>query len=106
VDRIPVNKAEMIDAIAGAADISKVAASKALNCFIDSVTAALASGQQVSLLGFGTFLVKPRAARAGRNPKTGEIIQIQAANVPAFKAGKGLKDAVNSGALVREAEEA
>lgn len=102
MDRIPVNKAEMIDAIAQTADISKVTAGKALNCFLESVTAALATGQQVSLLGFGTFLVKPRAARAGRNPKTGEIIQIRAANVPGFKAGKGLKDAVNSGALVAE----
>ena len=100
--KVPVNKAEMIDAIAESANISKVAASKAFSCFLESVVAALKSGQQVSLLGFGTFAVKPRAARVGRNPKTGEPIQISAANVPVFKAGKNLKDAVNSESLVAE----
>ncbi len=98
----------MIDAIADASNISKAAAARALGTVLDSIVSALKAGQQVSLLGFGTFAVKPRAARVGRNPKTGAPIQIEAANVPVFKAGKALKDAVNSGSLVDvlEAEEA
>ncbi len=106
MSKIPVNKAEIIDAIAEAAEISKTAAGKALNTFLDSITAALQSGKSVSLLGFGTFSVKTRAARVGRNPKTGQPINIDAANVPLFKAGKALKDAVNSGTVVVEEEEA
>jgi DNA-binding protein HU-beta len=90
-----VNKAELIDAIADSADLSKASASRALDAVIDSVTNALKSGDQVSLVGFGTFAVKERAARTGRNPQTGQPIEIAAAKVPGFKAGKALKDAVN-----------
>ena len=93
---IPVNKTELIESIASAADISKVAAARALAAVLDSVTAVLKAGNSVSLLGFGTFAVKERPARVGRNPKTGEPIQIKKAKVPLFKAGKALKDAVNS----------
>lgn len=98
----PVNKTEIIDTIAEQADISKVAAGKALNATIEAIMKALREGKSVSLLGFGTFSVKARAARIGRNPKTGAPIQIEAANVPLFKAGKALKDAVNSGSVVEE----
>jgi len=90
-----VNKSELIDAIAAGADISKAAAGRALDSMLGSVTDSLQKGEQVSLVGFGTFSVKERAARQGRNPKTGETIQIKAAKVPGFKAGKALKDAVN-----------
>lgn len=90
-----MNKAELIDAIADSADLSKASASRALDAVIDSVTNALKSGDQVSLVGFGTFAVKERSARTGRNPQTGQPIEIAAAKVPGFKAGKALKDAVN-----------
>jgi DNA-binding protein HU-beta len=90
-----VNKSELIDAIAASADLSKADAGRALDCVIASVTGALKNGDQVSLVGFGTFSVKQRAARTGRNPRTGEAIQIKASNVPGFKAGKALKDACN-----------
>jgi DNA-binding protein HU-beta len=90
-----VNKSELIDAIAAGADISKAAAGRALDSMLDAVTDSLQKGEGVSLVGFGTFSVKERAARQGRNPKTGETIQIKAAKVPGFKAGKALKDAVN-----------
>ncbi|MEN8178416.1 MAG: HU family DNA-binding protein [Pseudomonadota bacterium] len=90
-----MNKAELIDAMADAADISKAAASRALDGMVEAVTAAMKEGDQVSLIGFGTFSVKERAARQGRNPQTGETIQIKASNIPSFKAGKALKDAVN-----------
>ncbi|MCX4024811.1 DNA-binding protein HU-beta [Endozoicomonas sp. SM1973] len=90
-----MNKSELIDAIAASADISKAAAGRALDAMIDSVTKALQGGDQVVLVGFGTFSVKERAARTGRNPQTGEPIQIPAAKIPSFKAGKALKDAVN-----------
>jgi len=90
-----VNKSELIDAIAAGADISKAAAGRALDSMLGAVTDSLQKGEQVSLVGFGTFAVKERAARTGRNPKTGETIQIKAAKVPGFKAGKALKDAVN-----------
>jgi len=90
-----VNKSELIDAIADGADISKASAGKALDSVIEAVTGALKKGDQVSLVGFGTFSVKHRPARSGRNPQTGKEIQIAAANVPGFKAGKSLKDAVN-----------
>lgn len=91
-----VNKSELIDAIAASADLSKADAGRALDSVIDSVTGALKNGDQVSLVGFGTFSVKQRAARTGRNPRTGEAIQIKASNVPGFKAGKALKDSVNT----------
>ncbi len=90
-----MNKSELIDAIAESADLSKADATRALEAVLDSVQGALASGDQVSLVGFGTFSVKHRAARSGRNPQTGAEIQIAASNVPSFKAGKALKDAVN-----------
>ena len=90
-----MNKSQLIDQIAASADISKAAAGRALDAFTDSVTEALKSGDQVALVGFGTFAVKERAAREGRNPQTGETIQIAAAKVPSFKAGKALKDACN-----------
>ncbi|WP_257265428.1 HU family DNA-binding protein [Endozoicomonas sp. ONNA2] len=90
-----MNKSELIDAIAASADISKAAAGRALDAMINSVTGALKNGEQVVLVGFGTFSVKERAARAGRNPQTGEPIEIAAARIPGFKAGKALKDAVN-----------
>ena len=91
-----MNKSELIDAIAASADLSKASAGRALDAVTDSITAALKNGDQVALVGFGTFVVKERAARTGRNPKTGEPIEIAAANIPSFKAGKALKDAVNA----------
>ena len=90
-----MNKAELIDAVAGAANLSKADSGRAVDAVVDAITNALSTGQQVSVVGFGTFSVKHRAARAGRNPRTGETIQIAASNVPGFKAGKALKDAVN-----------
>ncbi len=90
-----MNKSELIDAIAASADISKAAAGRALDAMTTSITGALKDGDQVTLIGFGTFSVKERAARTGRNPQTGKEIQIAAAKVPSFKAGKALKDACN-----------
>ena len=90
-----MNKSELVDNMASSAGISKAAAEKALTGLLESITNALSSGDKVTLVGFGTFSVKHRAARQGRNPRTGETIQIPASNVPGFKAGKGLKDAVN-----------
>lgn len=90
-----MNKSELIDAIAASADISKAAAGRALDAVTDSITKALKEADVVSLVGFGTFQVKERAARTGRNPQTGAPINIPAANIPSFKAGKALKDAVN-----------
>ena len=90
-----MKKAELIDTIADSADISKAAAGRALDGFVAAVTEALKSGDQVSLIGFGTFSVRERAARQGRNPQTGQSITIAASKNPAFKAGKALKDAVN-----------
>ena len=91
-----MNKQELIENIARSADITKAAAGRALDSMIESVTGSLKNGDSVVLVGFGTFSVRDRAARIGRNPQTGEEIQIQAARVPAFKAGKALKDAVNN----------
>ncbi|MFT4609046.1 MAG: DNA-binding protein HU-beta [Cellvibrionaceae bacterium] len=91
-----MNKAELIDSIAASADIPKAAAGRALDAVIESVQGALKKGESVALVGFGTFSVKDRAARTGRNPQTGQPIQIAAAKIPNFKAGKSLKDAVNS----------
>ncbi len=90
-----MNKQDLVDKIAAGADISKAAAGRALESFIQAVTDELKNGEQVALVGFGTFSVRDRAARAGRNPQTGATIQIAAAKVPSFKAGKALKDAVN-----------
>jgi Bacterial nucleoid DNA-binding protein len=90
-----VNKSQLVDKISEGADLSKAAAGRALDSFIEAVGEALQSGDQVSLVGFGTFLLRERASRSGRNPQTGESIEIAAAKIPAFKAGKALKDAVN-----------
>ncbi len=90
-----MNKSELIDAIAASADISKAEAGRALDAVLDSITGALKTGDSVVLVGFGTFAVKERAARTGRNPQTGDPIEIEAARIPGFKAGKALKDAVN-----------
>jgi DNA-binding protein HU-beta len=90
-----VNKSELIDAVAEGADISKAAATRAVDTFIDSIAGTLKGGDQVTLVGFGTFMVRERAARTGRNPRTGEPIDIPASKMPSFKAGKALKDAVN-----------
>ncbi len=90
-----MNKTELIDAIAVGADISKASAARALDAMLDAVTDALRKGDQVALVGFGTYVVKERAARTGRNPQTGAEIKIAAAKVPSFKPGKALKDAVN-----------
>ena len=90
-----MNKSELIEAIAASADIPKAAASRALDAMVEPVTDSLKKGESVSLVGFGTFAIKERAARTGRNPQTGQPIEISAAKVPSFKAGKALKDAVN-----------
>ena len=92
---IEVNKSELIDQIAKSADISKAAAGRSLDATIGAVTASLKKGQLVTLVGFGTFYVGKRAARTGRNPRTGAAIKIKAAKTPKFRAGKALKDAVN-----------
>lgn len=91
-----MNKQELIENIAASAEITKAAAGRALDSMIDSITGSLKNGDSVVLVGFGTFSVRDRAARIGRNPQTGEEIQIAAARVPAFKAGKALKEAVNN----------
>ncbi len=90
-----MNKGELVEAVSDAAGLSRSEASKAVDGILDSITKTLSRGGSVSLVGFGTFSVKSRAARMGRNPRTGEPIQIKASNVPGFKAGKALKDAVN-----------
>lgn len=90
-----MNKAELIEAIADSANLTKADAGRALDGFITAVSDALKAGDTVSLVGFGSFNVKERAERQGRNPQTGNSITIKAAKIPAFKAGKALKDAVN-----------
>ena len=90
-----MNKSDLIDAVAGDADVSKAEAARVVDAVIDSITRALKKGDTVTLVGLGTFQVRERAARSGRNPKTGETIKIDASKNPAFKAGKALKDAVN-----------
>ncbi|NLD00431.1 MAG: HU family DNA-binding protein [Gammaproteobacteria bacterium] len=90
-----MNKSELIDKVAASADIPKAVAGRALDAVIESITGALTEGDSVVLVGFGTFAVKDRAARTGRNPQTGNPIEIAAAKIPGFKAGKALKDAVN-----------
>ncbi len=90
-----MNKSELIDTIADSADISKAAAGRALDAAVEAVKKALKKGDMVTLVGFGTFYVGKRAARTGRNPRTGASIKIKAAKVPKFRAGKGLKDAIN-----------
>ena len=90
-----MNKTELIDAVADEAEVSKAEAGRAVDAVISSITKALKMGDSVTLVGFGTFQVRKRAARTGRNPKTGDTIKIKASKNPAFKAGKALKDAVN-----------
>ena len=90
-----MNKNELVEQIAMAADISKAKAGMALDAFVEAVSSSLQNGEDVSLVGFGTFTVSERAARTGRNPQTGAEIKIPATKVPKFRAGKKLKDAVN-----------
>lgn len=90
-----MNKSELIEAVAASADLSKAAAGRAVDAMVEAITGALKADDQVVLVGFGTFSVKERAARTGRNPQTGQPIDIAAAKIPGFKAGKALKDAVN-----------
>lgn len=91
-----MNKSELIVALAEKAAISKKDAEKVLNAFVDSVSGSLAKGEKVQLIGFGTFDVKKRPARTARNPRTGAEIKIAASKSPSFKAGKALKDQVNT----------
>ncbi|MGN1356785.1 MAG: HU family DNA-binding protein [Succinivibrionaceae bacterium] len=90
-----MNKTELVDAVAAKTELSKTQAKKAIEAVFASVQAALVAGESVQLVGFGTFKVNHRASRQGRNPKTGETIEIKASTVPSFVAGKALKDAVN-----------
>ena len=91
-----MNKAELIDAVAESTDLPKASATRAVDAVLETITGVLQSGNSVSLVGFGAFTVKSRAARVGRNPQTGAALNIAAAKVPGFKAGKALKDSVNS----------
>ena len=90
-----MNKADFIAAVADSAELSKADAGRAVDAMIETVTKALKKGDSVTLVGFGTFTVRKRGARTGRNPRTGQAIKIKASKNPAFKAGKALKDAVN-----------
>jgi len=89
-----VNKAELIEHIANNAELNKAQAGRALDALVDAVRRTLKKGDSVSLIGFGTFAVTKRAARTGRNPRTGAAIKIKAAKIPKFRPGKGLKDAI------------
>ena len=90
-----MNKKELVNAIAKKTNLSKTQALEVLNCTFDTIKTSLKKNQRVQLVGFGTFLVRQRKARQGRNPKTGETIQIQARKVPAFSAGSELKKSLN-----------
>lgn len=90
-----MNKTELVTALAEKASLTKTDADKAINGFVATIEETLAKGEKIQLVGFGTFEVKERAARTGRNPQTGKEIKIAASKVPAFKAGKALKDIVN-----------
>jgi len=90
-----MNKTELIDAVAEVADLTKAESGRAVDAVVAAITNALKGGDAVTLVGFGTFQVRDRAARTGRNPKTGDTIKIAASKNPSFKAGKALKDAVN-----------
>ncbi len=90
-----MNKADLVELIADKADISKASAARALEAALAGITDALRAGDQVALIGFGTFAVKQRAERQGRNPKTGELLNIAASRSPGFKPGKALRDALN-----------
>ena len=91
-----MNKVELVASMAEKAELTKVDTEKALKAFIDTVTEELKNGGKVQLVGFGTFEISERAARTGRNPQTGETIEIKASKAPKFKAGKALKDTVNA----------
>ena len=90
-----MNKSELVEAVADHADLTRAAAARAVDAVLSNVATALKQGDQVTLVGFGTFEVRSRKARTGRNPQTGEEIAIKASKSPTFKAGKALKDAVN-----------
>ncbi|MCD6056258.1 MAG: hupB [Gammaproteobacteria bacterium] len=90
-----MNKTDLIETVAGVADLSKTAATEAVEAIVRAITEALCKGEQVAITGFGTFLVGSRAERTGRNPQTGKAITIAASKTPRFKPGKGLKEAVN-----------
>ena len=90
-----MNKKQLVEGVAKAAGIGNSAAAEAVDAVLEAVSASLAAGESVTVPGFGTFEVRERAARTGRNPRTGETIEIAASRVPAFRAGKGLRDAVN-----------
>ena len=90
-----MNKSDLVSAIADNSGLSKADAARALDATTSAITGALSKGDSVAITGFGSFLVRARAARSGRNPQTGATIQIKASNVAAFKAGKALKDACN-----------
>ncbi len=90
-----MNKSELIDAVAADAELTKADASRAVEAFVNAVTKSLKGGDSVTMVGFGTFSVRKRAARTGRDPRTGKSIKIKASTVPGFKAGKALKDAIN-----------
>ena len=90
-----MNKSDLVEAIANGSGLSKADAGRALAATTDAITSALSSGDSVAITGFGSFLVRDRAARTGRNPQTGETIQISASKVAAFRVGKSLKDSVN-----------
>ena len=92
-----MNKSDLVDAVGGSADMSKAQAAHAVDAVLDGISGALSNGDSVALVGFGTFSVRHRKARDGRNPSTGEAMHIAASNVPGFKAGKALKDAVKAG---------
>ena len=92
-----MNKSDLVDAVAGSADMSKAQASHAVDAVLDGISGALSNGDSVALVGFGTFSVRKRAARMGRNPQTGATMQIAASKVPGFKAGIALKDKVKHG---------
>ena len=92
-----MNKSDLVDAVASRADMSKAEAGRAVDAVLGSVGDALGNGDSVALVGFGTFSVRHRAARMGRNPQTGATMQIAASKVPGFKAGKALKDKVKHG---------
>ncbi|MEE9303153.1 MAG: HU family DNA-binding protein [Thiotrichaceae bacterium] len=90
-----MNKSQLIDAVAAKSGLTKADTEKSFKAFVETISEQMGNGEQITLIGFGTFLVRDRKARTGRNPRTGETIQIAASKVPAFKAGKALKDAVN-----------
>ena len=92
---VPINKADLIEQIAQAAEISKSAAERSVDALVTAVKTSLRKGEEVTLVGFGTFYAGARAARTGRNPRTGEAVEIKAAKLPKFRAGKALKDAIN-----------